>query len=155
LLEREQRLTGIEQQELWELFVAIADAWAIEDVELLKSGWLDFVAAKTSTSPSYSTEYSNAASVIAELKDVYKESAYAMLFFKSGVSGGSPTTRLAHAKQFVVDEFIRVQVLLGGFKSFVSHEQRQQANYNGYMAGSRYNRLARVRAYERTLRIMK
>lgn len=152
LIEREQRMTKAEEQQLWELFVAIAEAWEIEDVGNLKSGWLEFIVSKTTTSPSYTTEYSNATSVMGELKYIYGESAFSMLLFKSGVGGGPPTTRLAHAKHFVVDEFIRVQVLLGGFKSFIPREDRPQANYNGYMAGSRYNRLARVRAYQRALK---
>lgn len=152
LIEREQRVTEAEERQLWDLFVTIGSSWKIESVGHLRSSWEEFMAVKTRTAPSYATEYSNAVAVIGELRDIYGESAYEMLFFKSGVDGNPPMTRVAHAKHFVVNEFIRVLVLLGGFKSFVPVEERLQANYNGYMAGSRYNRLARVRAHHHDLK---
>ena len=62
-------------------------------------------------------------------------------------------TRLAHAKHFVVDEFIRVQIVAGGFKNFIRpHETdirpENIVNYNGFIAGSRFNRIKPARSYE-------
>ena len=73
------------------------------------------------------------------------DEAYRQLFLQNGIPAGPPVTRLAHAKRYVIDELIRVQVVAGGFKGFVSPSP---ANYNGYVGGSRYNRLPRVVAYE-------
>ena len=56
-------------------------------------------------------------------------------------------TRLAHTKKFVVDEFIRVNIVASGFKSFGGPDNNGR-NYKGYIGGSRYNLRARVRNYE-------
>lgn len=136
-----QQLSDTERELLWELFQAIGDAW--EDVKYdnnLRSSWLEFIEAKTTTSPSYTAEYSNAVSVIKELKHIHGEvNAYPLLFFRNGIPSSPPTTRLAHTKKYVVDEFIRVNIVASGFKAFGGK------NYNGYIAGSRYNRFPKVR----------
>ncbi len=146
LLPREgQNLTQHERDELWRLFVEIGRCWnnVIHDSANLKSSWLEFVEAKTAQDPNYTAEYSNAVSVVQELIEIYGESnAYTLLFLRNGIPEGPPMTRLAHAKRYVVDEFIRVNIIASGHKSFGGR------NYKGYLGGSRYNRLPRVRAYE-------
>ena len=140
-----QTLTHHERDELWRLFVEIGRCWndTRHDSANQKSSWLEFIEARTMRSPSYVAEYSNAVLVIAELIRIYGETnAYTLLLLRSGVPGGPPLTRLAHAKRYVVDEFIRVNVVAGGFKAFGGH------NYNGYLGGSRYNEKAVVRAYQ-------
>jgi hypothetical protein len=54
-------------------------------------------------------------------------------------------SRLRHAKVFVVDEFIRVQIVAGGFRGFGGRNRAY--NYNGFLRGTRYNRVQRVRTY--------
>lgn len=136
-----QQITAAELEILWKLFVAIGQAW--DDVRFennLRSSWLEFIEAKTSASPSYAAEYSNAAAVVKELEQVHGEAnVYTLLLFRNGIPPGPPVTRLAHAKKYVVDEFIRVNIVASGFKSFGGK------NYNGYIAGSRYNRFPKVR----------
>ena len=142
-----QRLKRHEEEVLWQVFAEIAIFWEIGDVVDLKSSWLEFIEAKTYSSPDFTAEYSNAAFVVDELISIYQGTAFQKLLQDHGIPAGPPLTRLAHAKRFVVDEFIRAQILLGGFKSFVALYERDQANYQGYIAGSRYNRRPPVRDY--------
>jgi len=147
LLDHEDRvLSAAARQSLWALFVEIGRFWGNldEDSASVHSSWLEFVEAKTTRSPSYIGEYVNAVSVVQELVGLHGRDAFSLLFQKSGIPGGPPTTRLAHAKRYVVDEFIRMQVVAGGFKGFA---QPASLNYNGYIGGSRYNRLPRARLY--------
>ena len=121
------------------------------------------MAEKTLVRPSYVAEYVNALEVVEELIAMYGEvDAFERLFLANGMPvdhrGNYPLdTRLAHAKYFVVDEFIRVQVVAGGFKNFIRPhltEIRPEniVNYNGFIAGSRFNRIKPVRAYEEPLK---
>jgi len=138
-----QALTDAERECLWGLFQAIGNAWDdVRNENNLRSSWLEFIEAKTTAAPSYAAEYSNAVGVVKELVEIHgAENAYALLFFRSGVSPSEPPlTRLAHAKRYVVDEFIRVNIIASGFKAFGGR------NYKGYIAGSRYNRFPKVRA---------
>ncbi|MBS0205287.1 MAG: hypothetical protein JSS49_20480 [Planctomycetes bacterium] len=154
-----QHLTPYERNGLWRIFQAIGRAWddlhpSATDSSNLKSTWLDFIEAKTNFEPSYIAEYSNAVLCVDELIEIYGESnAFSLLFFRSGLPQQSnpaapPMTRLAHAKKFVIDEFIRVNVVASGFKSFGREEHQNGVNYNGYLGGSRYNLKARVRDYK-------
>lgn len=137
-------LTAHEMDVLWRLFQEIGRTWdnVIHDSANLKSSWLEFIRAKTGRDPDYAGEYANAVSVVEELVRLYGEDkAYTLFFLGNGIPDGPPTTQIAHAKQYVVDEFIRMQVLASGFKSWGGR------NYKGYIAGSRYNRVPTVRAY--------
>lgn len=146
-----QILTERERYVLWELFTAIGDCWqnVFEptpgrfDSSNLRSTWLEFMEAKTTQEPSYVGEYSNAATVVDELVEIYgKPDAFDRLFLANGIPPGLPLTRLAHAKRYVVDEFIRVQVTGSGFKPFGGR------NYKGYLGGSRYTIDGQVRSYK-------
>ena len=156
-------LTVGERDALWRIFVEIGRCWglvhtrssdppgtrdrrhAVRDSANARSSWLEFIEAKTTVAPSYAAEYRNAIAVVDELIGMYgEEDAFRRLFLKNGIPSkqrGKPATRLAHAKEFVVDEFIAVQLVAGGFKEFFAR------NYNGYIGGSRYNRRPTVRAY--------
>ncbi len=140
----DQGLTDYERSALWRLFKEIGRCWndVLNDSENLKSSWLEFIETKTTTSPRYVAEYSNAVLVVDELIDMYGEKgAFTRLFLNNGIPAGPPLTRLAHAKKYVVDEFIRVNIIASGFRNFGGR------NYNGYIGGSRYNELSVVRAY--------
>lgn len=159
-----QKLTPAELKGLWKLFQAIGYVWKDtspfhKDSSTLKSSWLEFIEAKTETDPSYTAEYSNAVLVVEELKEIYKSKAYKVLFLEYKIPiinvSNDPKkpkmmplllTRIAHAKKLVVDEFIRVNVIASGFKSFGGEDYKGK-NYKGYIGGSRYNLRPRVRAY--------
>jgi hypothetical protein len=132
---------------LWNIFIEIGRCWQNldEDSAGVRSSWLEFIHAKTAQPPSYAGEYCNAVSVVQELVEVYGSNAFALLFLKSGVPDGPPVTRLAHAKRFVVDEFIRMQIVASGFRGFV---KPRSLNYNGFIRGSRFNERPRARLYE-------
>jgi len=138
-----QRLTDHERDGLWMLFREIGRHWecAKNDSLEVRSSWVEFVEAKSTVSPSYTGEYSNAVLVCEELVDVHGEDAFHRLFFDNGIPPGPPMTRLAHAKHYVVDEFITVQIVAGGFKSF------GDLNYKGFVGGSRFNIQARVKTW--------
>ena len=148
-----QTLTQTEIDKLWKLFQAIGIFWKDlhpkkTDSSNLKSSWFDFLNAKTGSDPSYVAEYSNAVLCVDELIEVYGEAqAYELLFVDHGIPDGPPQSRLAHAKKYVVDEFIRVNVVASGFKSFGGPDYHG-INYKGYLGGSRYNLRARVKFYE-------
>ena len=159
LLAAEPReLTRTEIDGLWRIFVAIGTVWrnTVHDSAGLKSSWLECVSEKTRIQPSYVAEYTNALMVVDELIGLYKGEAQAFesFFLRHGIAANSLDTPLAHAKHFVVDEFIRVQIVAGGFKSFIRPEQttgirpENVVNYNGFIAGSRFNRIKPVRSYE-------
>src|SRR5262249_7054282 len=133
-----RRLTHSEIDGLWRIFVAIGQVWKNTFYESagLKSSWLEFVTLRTTIRPSYVAEYGNALQGVAELVSLYPDDAFETLFLDShrkvddhGLPLDKPLakdragmkldTRLAHAKHFVVDEFIRVQVVAGGFRNFI------------------------------------
>ena len=162
LLQSEPReLTHAEVDSLWRLFKAIGQAWdnVYNDSAGLKSSWLEFISEKCMVRPSYVAEYVNAINVDDELIAKYDEmEAFHKLFFDNGLPENSLDTRLAHAKHFVVDEFIRAQVTAGGFKKFIEPDGEQPegdrirpdniVNYRGFVAGSRFNRIVPVRPYK-------
>lgn len=148
-----QDLTHQNKEALWELFRAIGENWSNTnfDSNNQRSSWYEMIKAKTENAPNYAGEYVNAIYVLNELYAMYgKEEAYKKLFFESGVDNDAPpTTRLAHCKVYVVNEFIRMQVMAGGFKSWgEKYGGEQSKNYHGFLGGSRYNRVPKVRAYE-------
>jgi hypothetical protein len=155
-------LISSEVASLWRIFVAIGQTWqnAYRDSAGLKSSWLEFLSEKTVIRPSYVAEYLNAIAVVAELISLYGEAdAFDRLFLRNGLPADETgrllalDSRLAHAKHFVVDEFIRVQIVAGGFRNFIQPdwpviETDYTVNYNGFIAGSRFSRLRPARHYQ-------
>jgi len=156
-------------EKLWQIFAQIGDHWkdVYNESKNLKSAWLEMVKVKTQQQPSYSAEYNNAILVIEELTQLYGEQdAYQQLFFNYKIPQSQPekdlekphallTTRLAHAKYYVVNEFIRMQVLSGGFKHFGGQSNSsgevikvKGVNYKGFVKGSRYRNEDLVRTFE-------
>jgi len=163
LLPAEPReLTRAEIDGLWRIFATIGTTWknTVHDSAGLKSSWLEFLTEKSMIQPSYVAEYVNALEVVDELIKMYQEThAFEMLFLQNGIPLDNKgnyhlDTRLAHAKHFVADEFIRVQIVAGGFKNFIRPQEKIEirpeniVNYNGFIAGSRFNRIKPVRPYE-------
>ncbi len=148
-----QDLTYENKEALWKIFEAIGENWfnTIYESNNQRSSWYEMIKAKTENAPNYTGEYVNAIYVLNELYQQYGEKeAFHKLFFESEVDNNAPpTTRLAHCKIYVVNEFIRVQITAGGFKSWGEKNGGEQArNYHGFLGGTRYNRIPSVRAYE-------
>lgn len=131
-------------QSLWPLFAAIGQSWKTSSSysSEMKSRWREFITEKVLGEPSYAAEYANALEVLAELEGMFGAQLYQKLFFENGVPDGPPVTRLAHMKRFVVDEFIRVHVASGGFRSFGAE------NYRGWVSGSRVSAHSPYRTYD-------
>jgi hypothetical protein len=142
-----QELTAHEIDMLWRIFQAIGQTWSDTKTRSIniRSDWLEFIHAKTRVAPSYTGEYSNAVSCVSEMILIYGEKeAFRKLLLDHGMPDpkAPPLTRVAHAKVYVVNEFIRVQVAKEGFKSW------QGSNYKGFIGGSRFNRKPRARVME-------
>ena len=127
------KLADDEIESLWEVFVHIGRTWgeSKDDPGYQRSQWLEFVHVKTEREPSYLGEYRNALRVLAELREAQQEGMWDKLFFEHG-AGDKPTTRLGHLRTFVVEEFIKVWLTSGGFKTYGA------GNYNSYISGSRF-----------------
>lgn len=138
-------LTATERASLWRCFVAIEEAWELDSLALpMKPQWLDLIDARCRFTPSYLGEFVNASAVVDELIERQPDSWIQFLFFGTiATNAGEVDTRLQHAKYFVVNDFIRAFVLLGGFTAFGGR------NYTGYMGGSRFGALPPVRAGSR------
>lgn len=149
LLDHEDNLLGSPEIDmLWDIFIEIGRCWdnLPDDSVSVKSSWREFIQTKITDPPNYIGEFKNCLSVVQELIGIYgRENAFRRLFFENGVPDGPPITRLAHAKHYVIDEFIRVQIVAGGFKGFA---QPRSLNFKGYVGGSRYNMTPRIRAYQ-------
>lgn len=156
-------LLPTEIEQLWELFLQIAVIWENRDQEMKGklSSWLEFVRERCVQAPSYLAEYRNALAVLEELAaQSNRQSASGQLLLEHELpqrvenQWNRPWTRLDHAKKFVGDEFILVYVVAAGFRDFGSDEngknrsRRRPYNYNGFVRGSRYNRVKRVRHYD-------
>lgn len=126
-------LTDREIEELWKLFVAIHDCWGSEACrpEDMASQWRELIHEKSTSEPSYLPHYRSAASILEVLRRERQQQAYEYLFFDPEVTS-DPLSPLAHLKNFVVDEFIRVYVASGGFRTYGG------ANYGGFVSGSRF-----------------
>ncbi len=124
-------LSANELQQLWRVFAAIARTWGAEgdNPDYQYSQWREFVTIRTTTEPSYLAEYRAGLEVLAELVQFYGESLWHPLFF---AHAAEPGTRLAHFRQYVVEEFMQVWLTAGGFKTYGA------GNYNSYVSGSRF-----------------
>ena len=156
---------------LWQIFEQIGEHWkdVYNESKNLKSAWLEMIKTKTNKPPSYYAEYINAIAIVGELIKCHGEKqAFQSLFFDYKIPHTSPTnneekpqailtTQLAHAKYYVVDEFIRMQVLSGGFKHFGGQSNTtgelikvKGVNYKGFVKGSRYRNENLVRTFKPT-----
>lgn len=137
------KLARHEIDELWNLFIGIHKTWGNDASrpEDIASRWREFIEVKTSAEPTYLAEYQNACEVLNELRDVHRDDLYEWLLL-GGHLHRSSDDRLVRLKRFVIDEFIRVYVSSGGFRSFGAR------NYGGFVSGSRYRSQRPYRTYE-------
>lgn len=155
-------LRSDELESLWQIFNAINQKWCLfcddgggaseHALYRARSSWREFVRLRANPEHpwqgvSYIAEYENAINVVTGLKQADPEGAFELLFAVGTSKAEAPPTgtdisadSLRHVKHFVVDEFMSVMVVAGGFKPFGGR------NYNGYMAGSRFDRTVEITA---------
>ena len=148
LMALDQPLSGAEVDLLWSMFRSIAIHWETKiDAELMRSRWLDMLEARSSGRSDFRGEYSNAASVWKAMLDKLEEpGARTKLYGDTVVTNvDQATTRLAHVKFYVANDFIRCFVATGGFRGFVPKAR----NYTGFMGGSRFREWPPIRTGSR------
>jgi hypothetical protein len=135
-------------ESMWKLFQAIGKFWSNEEhPENMKSSLLVFMQNRILLNCEYNKQYINAKEVIDELIDKNKGDenlAYAFLFTNPGANIAPPTTKLAHTRQKVSNEFISLQLALGGFKVFGGAK-----NYLGYFGGANIEGNTPYRTYKK------
>ena len=137
------QLSETEVDELWKLFSAIHTAWGGDEcrVEDMASRWREFVDVKVDQSPSYLPYYQQAVKTLKELRRAHGDDLYQYIFF--GAQQHRETDKhFVELKRHIVDEFIRVYVSSGGFRSYGSR------NYGGFVFGSRFRSQRPYRTYE-------
>lgn len=116
---------------LWTLFEQIGVFWRnVEDSAPMKSRWLTFLANRIRSNPTYAYEYRRGAALMRRIVADLGEGAYPYLFTSSVAMISPPSTPLARLRQLVSNEFIELQLSLGGFASFGAK------NYPGYFGGA-------------------
>lgn len=155
LLGSPRQLLNSEIDGLWALFVEINSRWRlfhtrdaeieVPDAKNLHSSWLELVTLRAQPHqypnclqqlPCYVEEYVNALSVIAALCS-HDDSEYALDPLLA-VTTQPENSRIWHARKFVVEEFMTVMIVAGGFKEFGGH------NYDGFLGGSRFNEVTQI-----------
>jgi hypothetical protein len=141
----ERPLKAEEREILWLLFRKVEERWFSDlpgAAASIKPQWLDYLRAMVEEAPSLVGEYENAVGVFNDISSA-GQSIDDILFAREVRKLADASTRLDHAKFFVVNPFIRVFVACVGFKAFGGR------NYGGYMGGSRFGDEAPVRVGRR------
>ena len=131
---------------LWNLFVQIGKFWNnTAEPEAMRSDLVVFIENRIKLNPNYLDEYLNAVEVVDELvAELGEEKGYRKLFTDPKANISPPTTRLARARQRVSNEFVSLQLALGGFKAFGGAK-----NYLGYIAGANIEGHTPYRPYQK------
>jgi hypothetical protein len=131
---------------LWQLCVHIGKFWRNDSKpEAMRSNLVVFVENRIQLNPNYLDEYVNAVEVARELvAELGEEQGYRKLFTDPEANISPPTTRLARARQRVSNEFVTLQLALGGFKAFGG-----ATNYLGYIGGANIEGQTPYRPYEK------
>lgn len=116
---------------LWQLFVNICRFWDnLNNVDQYKSRLESFVMNRIAFEPKYYLFYLNSTKLIQKLvTDKGEQEAYNYLFTDPAVNTAPVDSDLWIARQKVSNEFITLQMALGGFKAFGA------VNYLGYFGG--------------------
>lgn len=116
---------------MWALFVAIGNFWQnVDDPAPMRSNFEVFIHNRIAFNPMYAATYGLAAEVIEELKEEHGDpGGYAFLFTNNLANEAPPDTPLQWTRQLVSNEFVALQLALGGFKAFGAK------NYDGGFIG--------------------
>ena len=117
---------------MWSLFCQIGQYWQnMDDPTPYRLQLYSFMLNRMSLRPIYRNYYITAAAVIHQLIEQYGEQqAYVVLFTDTEANKSPPETPLALTRQKVSNEFVALQLALGGFRSFGA------INYCGYIGGA-------------------
>lgn len=120
------------RQAMWRLFVQIGIFWRnVADASEYQTRFFSFLQNRIDLNPLYRGYYEMAASEIdALIAELGEEEAYRKLFTDAGANQAPPTTPLQVARQLVSNEFVALQLAMGGFKAFGAE------NYCGYFGGA-------------------
>ncbi|WKV52474.1 MULTISPECIES: hypothetical protein [Dickeya] len=118
---------------MWQLFVHIGKFWRnLDDSPTYQPLLYSFMANRIDIDPLYQQYYATAQTVIAQLIQEHgQESAYTFLFTDASANQPPALTPLTITRQKVSNEFVALQLSLGGFKSFGG-----ALNYPGYFGGA-------------------
>lgn len=119
-------------EKLWQLFRKICERWGnVPEPETMKTRFLRFLSNRIKMNKAYVTHYRTAVRVIDELKQkLGVDGAYEHLFTHPESNNPPHDSLLQQTRQLVSNEFISLQLSLGGFKAFTG-----AINYPGYIAG--------------------
>ncbi|AFY99441.1 hypothetical protein [Calothrix sp. PCC 6303] len=117
---------------MWQIFVHIGKFWQnIDDPTPYKSQLYSFMLNRINLRPIYSDYYISAQEVMTQLiTEKGEDEAYKYLFTDKDAAKAPPETFIAVTRQNVANEFIALQLSLGGFKAFGAE------NYCGYIGGA-------------------
>ncbi|HBB33506.1 MAG TPA: hypothetical protein DDZ80_14935 [Cyanobacteria bacterium UBA8803] len=119
---------------MWQIFVHIGKFWQnMEDPTPYKAVLYSFMLNRINLRPIYREYYSIAQKAIKDLiaeKGNDEDKAYEYLFTDKDLTKTPPETLIALTRQVVANEFIALQLSLGGFKKFGAK------NYCGYIGGA-------------------
>lgn len=132
---------------MWEMFVYIGKFWQnMEEPKPYKSLLYNFMLNRINLYPIYREYYiiaQKTMSTLIEENGGDKDQAYQYLFTDQDAAEIPPTTLIALTRQLVANEFMALQLSLGGFKAFGAK------NYCGYIGGAYIqNQPAPYRIYE-------
>lgn len=118
---------------MWQLFTQIGKFWQnLEASADYQSQLTAFMGNRIDFDPLYHQYYTTAQQVIEQLIQEHgQEGAYTFLFTDPTANQSPPSTPLAITRQKVSNEFIALQLSLGGFKAFGG-----AINYPGYFGGA-------------------
>ena len=124
-------------EDMYELFEQIGIFWHnTPEKNDLRTELYTFMMNRMELNSFYIMEYQNAKDVLdefkanAKAKGQSKEEAYAAFLTDPDGLQSPPNSRLAHARQYVSNEFISLQLTVGGFASFGAK------NYPGFIGGA-------------------
>lgn len=119
---------------MWEMFVHIGKFWQnMEEPTPYKSLLYNFMLNRINLRPIYRDYYIIAERTMKNLIDKNggdKDQAYKYLFTDQDAAQMPPRTSIALTRQVVANEFMALQLSLGGFKEFGAK------NYCGYIGGA-------------------
>ena len=119
---------------MWEVFVHIGKFWQnMDEPTPYKSLLYSFMLNRINLRPIYREYYFIAEKAMKELikeKGGDKDKAYEYLFTDRDAAKTPPETLIALTRQVVANEFMALQLSLGGFKAFGAK------NYCGYIGGA-------------------
>ncbi|CAB3755673.1 hypothetical protein [Paraburkholderia solisilvae] len=116
---------------MWDIFVNIGKFWGnMDDATPHRAELYSFMLDRIRLRPIYGQYYANARDVMRELiREFGSEAAYTRLFTDKDANRVPAETPLAVVRQMVSNEFIALQLCLGGFKASGA------VNYCGYIGG--------------------